>query len=141
MLDHFCKPPWKNFLDQSIPENTKRSQLCAFLLEMIEKGVIRESEAEFDLFAELLDEKMIFDMIIDLTYDRQEYVEAEGSFGELLAILKESAQSESEEEPDDKTDEEVVVPLLSEEDQARLEPLRTLVQETNEKSLNKYAFV
>ena len=40
---------------------------------MIEKGIIRESEAESDLFAELLDEKMIFDMIIDLTYDRQEY--------------------------------------------------------------------
>ena len=58
-----------------------------------------------DLFVELLDEKvvfdekMIFDMIIDLTYDRQEYVEAEGSFGEMLAILKVSAQSESEEEP------------------------------------------
>lgn len=84
---------------------------------------------------------MIFDLIIDLTYDRQEYVEAEGDFGELLAILKESVQSESEEESDHKTDEEVVVPLLSEEDQARLEPLRNLVQKTNEKCLNKYAFV
>ena len=108
---------------------------------MIEKGVIRESEAESDLFAELLDEKMIFDMIIDLTYDRQEYVEAEGGFSEFLAILKESAQSESEEESDDKTDEEVVFPSLSEEDQATLEPLRTLVQKTNEKRLKKYAFV
>ena len=51
---------------------------------MIEKGVIRESEAESDLFAELLDEKMIFDMIIDLTYDRQEYVEAEGGLANCL---------------------------------------------------------
>ena len=70
-----------------------------------------------------------------------EYVEAEGGFSEFLAILKESAQSESEEEADDKTDEEVVFPSLSEEDQARLEPLRTLVQKTNENRLNKYAFV
>lgn len=73
--------------------------------------------------------------------DRQEYVEAERDFSELLAILKELVQSESEEESDDKTDEEVVFPSLSEEDQARLEPIRTLVQKTNEKRLNKYAFV
>lgn len=73
--------------------------------------------------------------------DRQEYVEAERDFSELLAILKESVQSESEEESDDKTDEEVVFPSLSEEDQARLEPIRTLVQKNNEKRLNKYAFV
>lgn len=73
--------------------------------------------------------------------DRQEFVEAERDFSELLAILKESVQSESEEESDDKTDEEVVFPSLSEEDQARLEPIRTLVQKTNEKRLNKYAFV
>lgn len=73
--------------------------------------------------------------------DRQEYVEAERDFSELLAILKESVQSESEEESDDKTDEEVVFPSFSEEDQARLEPIRTLVQKTNEKRLNKYAFV
>lgn len=73
--------------------------------------------------------------------DRQEYVEAERDFSELLAILKESVQSESEEESDDKTDEEVVFPSLSEEDQARLEPIRTLVQKPNEKRLNKYAFV
>ena len=59
----------------------------------------------------------------------------------MLAILKESAQSESEEESDDKADEEVVFASLSEENQARLEPLRTLVQKTNEKRLNKYAFV
>lgn len=73
--------------------------------------------------------------------DRQEFVEAERDFSELLAILKELVQSESEEESDDKTDEEVVFPSLSEEDQARLEPIRTLVQKTNEKRLNKYAFV
>lgn len=73
--------------------------------------------------------------------DRQEYVEAERDFSELLAILKESVQRESEEESDDKTDEEVVFPSLSEEDQARLEPIRTLVQKTNEKRLNKYALV
>lgn len=73
--------------------------------------------------------------------DRQEYVEAERDFSELLAILKESVQRESDEESDDKTDEEVVFPSLSEEDQARLEPIRTLVQKTNEKRLNKYAFV
>ena len=132
----------KKVLDQSIPKNTKSSQLCVSLLEMIEKGVIRESEAESDLFAQLLGEEMIFATIIDLTHNRLEYVEAEGSFGELLATLKESAQSESEEESSDETDEEVIVLFnIVRRGSSEIGASQKSGTKNNEKRLNRYAFV
>lgn len=110
---------------------------------MMEAGVAGESEAESDLFTELLGEEMISEMLIDLTNMKHPgYVEVEGGFGESVSTLKElqqsdSEQTDSEELSDDETEGEVVVPFWKEEEQVRPLPLRNRVQKKNEKHLNK----